>query len=238
MNLILFERAEIDRPLARADRRAVHVIDVLRRVPGEPFDVGIIDGPRGKARVQTISPDELLLEFTWQLEPPSPDPVTLIVATPRPQTARDILRDATSLGVTAIHFVESEKSDPNYARSSLWQDGSWRRHLINGAEQAFCTRLPAVAFGQTLSASLDALPSGGSRVVLDNYESSRALSALDALRGSATIAIGPERGWSASDRQQFRAAQFTFAHLGHRVLRTETACVAAIAVIRAKLGLI
>lgn len=238
MNLILFERDEIDRPLARTDRRAIHVIDVLRRCLGESFDVGIVNGALGKARIQQICSDAVLLEFAWQSDPPPIDPIHLVVAMPRPQTARDILRDATSLGVASIHFVETEKSDPNYARSSLWTDGSWRRHLIIGAEQAFCTRLPEVFFNLTLQTSLAALSPGGLRLVLDNYESPVALSASPLSQTPVVVAIGPERGWSAIDRDQFRAAQFVFAHLGSRVLRTETACTVALAVIRAKLGLI
>jgi RsmE family RNA methyltransferase len=51
------------------------------------------------------------------------------------------------------------------------------------------------------------------------------------------LAFGPERGWSAAERGLFRRHAFTFAHLGPRVLRTETATLAALALIRAKLGL-
>jgi RsmE family RNA methyltransferase len=51
------------------------------------------------------------------------------------------------------------------------------------------------------------------------------------------LAIGPERGWAAGDRAALRAHGFTLVHLGPRVLRTETACIAALAVIRSKLGM-
>ncbi|MFI5337188.1 MAG: RsmE family RNA methyltransferase [Opitutales bacterium] len=50
------------------------------------------------------------------------------------------------------------------------------------------------------------------------------------------MAFGPERGWSADERRQLRAAGFTFAHLGSRVLRLETAVVAALAVLKARRG--
>jgi RsmE family RNA methyltransferase len=52
------------------------------------------------------------------------------------------------------------------------------------------------------------------------------------------LAFGAERGWSAAERALLRESGFTFAHLGERVLRTETACLVAITLIRAKLGLI
>jgi RsmE family RNA methyltransferase len=50
------------------------------------------------------------------------------------------------------------------------------------------------------------------------------------------LAIGPERGWGPRDRDGLRAAGFALAHLGPRVLRSETAVVAALAILRADLG--
>ena len=48
--------------------------------------------------------------------------------------------------------------------------------------------------------------------------------------------LGPERGWSARDRNALRSAGFTLVHLGPRVLRAETATVAAVAILKARLG--
>ena len=53
----------------------------------------------------------------------------------------------------------------------------------------------------------------------------------------AVLAFGPERGWSDRDRAMLRANDFALVHLGTRVLRTETAVVAAIALVKARLGL-
>ncbi len=54
--------------------------------------------------------------------------------------------------------------------------------------------------------------------------------------GTAWIAIGPEGGWSPRDRDILRAAGFTGLRLGPRVLRTETAGLAAIAALQARFG--
>ena len=238
MNLILFESSEIARPLPRVDRRALHILNVLKRAAGDSCDVGLVNGPRGKATVAAITPQEILLTFAWDAPLTPPDPLTLIVGLPRPQTARDILRDATSLGVTAIHFVRTEKSDAGYGQSTLWTSGEWRRHTIAGAEQAFDTRIPEVTSTRTLVEALAALPSPSDRVALDNYESPTRLgeSTLSP-KISHVLAIGGERGWSARDRDQLRDYHFTFAHVGSRVLRTETATVAALSILRMKVGL-
>jgi RsmE family RNA methyltransferase len=110
--------------------------------------------------------------------------------------------------------------------------------MIVGAEQAFDTRLPEVTFTRTLPDALSAIGRPDLRVALDNYESSRRLGELNVTPGDAhVLAIGAERGWSVADREVLRAHRFTLAHLGSRVLRTETATVAALTILRMKLGL-
>jgi len=237
VNLILFEPNEIGAPIARNDRRAIHLVDVLHRKPGDTFDAGVINGARGKGTLVTITDRGLTIDFCLS-EPPLPaPPITLLIGLPRPQTARDVLRDATSLGVEAIHFVLTDKGDSNYARSRLWSTTEWRRHLIHGAEQAFCTQLPVVSFGRMLKETLLDASTTGTRLALDNYEAPSALNQTTALLPPVIVAIGSERGWSAAERVQLREHGFGFVHLGNRVLRTETACVAAIVLVRAKLGL-
>lgn len=230
MNLILFEPGEIAAPLPLSDPRARHLIEVLRRAPGDTFDAGIVDGPRGQGTLTAIAPPHLELAFTWQPVPPPPPPLILILGLARPQTARDILRDATTLGATALHFVATERSDPNYARSTLWTSGEWRRHLLAGAAQAFDTHIPVVSFDSTLATILAQLPPDLTRTALDNYEATQPASACLAAASipAHAIAIGPERGWGPADRALLRAHHFTLAHLGSRVLRTETAVTAAL----------
>ena len=245
MNLILFESAEIDQPLPRSDPRAEHLLRVLRRREGDAFDAGLVNGPRGKGTLTAVGPDALTLSFVWGAEPPPPpDPLTLIIGLPRPQTARDILRDATSLGVAAMHFVTTEKGEPSYGRSSLWTSGEWRRYLVAGAEQAFDTRLPVVTHGCLLLEVVASLPDHAVRVALDHYEAREALSAcrlVDLATGTPppalVLACGPERGWSNAERAALRGAGFVLAHLGPRVLRAETAVVVAVALVKARLGL-
>ena len=240
MNLILFEPSETAAPLPRADPRAGHLLGVLRRRVGDTFDAGLVNGPRGKGTLTAISADALTLTFAWgETLPPLP-PITLLIGLPRPQTARDLLRDATTLGVAALHFVATERSDPSYAGSTLWTSGEWRRHALAGAAQAFDTRLPEVTWTRTLAAMVSALPAGTLRLALDNYEATTPLGKCDLLGDttpgnvpSVVLAFGPERGWGAADRALLRAQGFTLAHLGARPLRSETAVVAALAIVQA-----
>jgi 16S rRNA (uracil1498-N3)-methyltransferase len=232
LNLILFEPGEIGHPLSRADPRAAHIADVLRRGIGELFDAGIVNGPRGKATVVSMGPDGILFRFERLADPAPADPIHLLVALPRPQTARKILCEATSLGVSSIRFFPSEKGEPGYASSTLWRTPEWRRHLVDGASQAFDTRLPEVLHDARLADSVAALPGGCRRFALDNYEAPRRMGTVG-VSSPIALAFGPERGWSAAERALLRSGGFELVHLGARVLRTETAVVAAVAIAKA-----
>lgn len=236
MNLILFEPAEVQHPLPRTDPRAAHLLEVLRRREGDSFDAGLVNGPKGKGTLSAIGASSLTLNFSWGATPPPLDPVTLIIGLPRPQTARKILAEATALGVQTLHFVRTEKGEPSYGQSTLWSSGEWRRHLIAGAEQAFDTRLPEITFDRSFAEAVHAVGGSGSLIALDNYESPQPLARLP-LHAPVVLALGPERGWSAEERDLLRARNFAFAHLGSRVLRMETAVVAAVALVKASLGL-
>ena len=235
MNIILFHPHEVELPLPRQDPRGRHILTVLRLQPGDSFDAGLINGPRGRGTLAAVHPGSLALSFTWTEPPPPASPLHLLIGLPRPQTARDILRDATTLGVASLHFIRTEKGEAGYARSKLWQSGEWERHVVAGAEQACCTRVPGVTHGRSLAETLAVLPAGGTRLALDNYEAASALSQVNlADPRSAVLALGAERGWSAAERDLLRASGFALVHLGRRVLRTETACVAAVTLLKAR----
>ena len=102
----------------------------------------------------------------------------------------------------------------------------------DGAAQAFDTRLPEVAHFADLGGALAALPAGCPVSALDNYEAPARIRPAADLPPVA-LAFGPERGWSPRERGLLRSAGFHLVHLGPRVLRTETAVVAAVAIVKA-----
>ena len=238
VNIILFYPEEVELLLSCRDFRARHILDMLRRQPGDTFDAGLINGPRGRGTLVAIGVEALTLSFVWAEPPPPLSPLHLLIGLPRPQTARDILREATSLGVATLHFVRTDRGEASYASSALWKAEEWRAQVIQGATQAFCTRLPEVTHGRTLTEALAALPAGTTRLAIDNYEAAAPLATcLLPVGGSpAVLALGAERGWSAAERELLRHHGFTLVHLGARVLRTETACVAAVTLLKARLG--
>ncbi|MEC7907469.1 MAG: RsmE family RNA methyltransferase [Verrucomicrobiota bacterium] len=235
MNIVLFEADEVHRPLARQDARAKHILSVLRREIGDTFDAGVINGPRGKAKVERIDNDNLILEFELNKTDPPLYPIELIVGLSRPQTNRRILREATSLGVRRLSFVQTDRSEPSYAVSRLWSSGEWKRHVLDGTAQAFATRIPEVFFGKALKDSITELAGDLERIALDNYESDVHLMDTRIEHPNFVLAVGSERGWSSDERNALRANGFKLAHLGPRPLRTEAAVVAGLSMIAGRI---
>ncbi len=231
LNLILFDPEELCAPLPRTDSRAIHILEVLKVAPGGSFDVGKINGPRGKARLEGLDKENLVLEFVWKDAVPELNPLQLLVGLCRPQTCRKILRECTSMGFYSITFFNADRSEPAYQKSRLWATGEARRLMIKGAEQAFSTRLPELHMADDLENALRGTTSRSSRVGLDNYEGEFRLGSQKPLRPPVILAVGSERGWTARERDILRDSGFQMAHLGNRVLRTETACIAAASIL-------
>lgn len=236
MNIILFDADEIGVLMPRSDARVRHILEVLRRQIGDATDVGLVNGPRGKAILASVNDRGVEFDFRWNEEPEPLLPITLIVGLCRPQTCRKILQEATSLGVGRILFATTQRGEPSYAQSKLWTTGQWKRCVRAGVEQAFSTWLPEVNFGMSLNAAIASTATTDRRICLDNYEATASLSKAANQAPSAVIAIGSERGWTGRERTIFTDHDFTFAHLGERPLRTETATIAAISIVSAALS--
>lgn len=176
MNLILFDSADEARHLAPGDPRLRHLREVLRLRPGQVCHVGILDGPRGKATLERDDPvNGMSFSLQWEPDQPPDFPLRLLLGLPRPQTARHLLRELTSLGARELSFFTADRGEPGYATSSLWLSDEWKRWRRQGAEQAYTTRLPPVNHSASLEAAIAAIPDHAVRLALDPYEPARPL---------------------------------------------------------------
>lgn len=237
MNRILFENKQTSYVLDPRDPRFEHVRGVLRMRRGDSFDVGVVNGPAGKATISALCADELRIEVEWGQRPPLPPPVHLLVGMCRPATARKILGTVPTLGVRQMDFAATARSDPAYARASLWKEKEWRTRVVEGVEQAFDTYVPPVRVQASLADAIASLPDDCLRLALDVYEGSQRLSTIEVPAGvPVCLAIGPERGWDARDRDSLRRAGFDLVSLNDRVLRVETAVTVGLALLLARMG--
>jgi RsmE family RNA methyltransferase len=246
MNLVLFEEHELGRPLARRDERTVHLLKVLRKKPGDTFDAGILGGRRGSGCIEKVGLDGSLV-YSLQLfeEAPPRLPLRMGVGFPRPIQLRRLLRDLSSLGISAVDLIGTDLGDKNYRDTNLLSDGGARAALIEGAAQSRDTTIPDLAVWPRLEDWLGERPwdrkGQGLRPLIflaaaDNVRPEGSLARLSSMRRQVVLAVGPERGWSDRERDLLEKGGFLRLSMGERALRTETACVAAAALILEKIG--
>ena len=239
MNLILFDEPFESIRLNADSWPAQHLRKVLRADVGTLVFVGFVNGPRARAEVISAKSDGSYELKTIATEPaPELLPIELLIGLPRPHTARRILFEAASMGVRAIHFFLAEKSEPSYAESRLWKTDEWRERIIRGTEQAFGTHIPQVKLHPDIQSAMEIQETPSAKIALENYEASGPLGSFPINSNDlVAIAVGPERGWSKAERATFRKNKWQLLHMGPHVLRTETACVAAIAALAPNLSL-
>jgi 16S rRNA (uracil1498-N3)-methyltransferase len=245
VNILILEAAEVGARIPRGDRRWSHVKKILKKGPGDRLAAGLADGLLGEAVVRELDDSSLVLDFEPGPEPPALAPLRLILGFPRPIQAARILKDLTSLGVEEIHLTATELGEKSYAQSSIFRDRDFRGQLLEGAEQSGNPRLPKVFTHwnlrlclQALEARASAAPAPGDRIFLHPYGPTESLGAATSFEAPLTLAVGSERGWTENEVAQLRAAGYAPRSLGRRILKTETAVLAATVLGLAKLGLL
>ena len=215
------------------ERRARHVRTVLRLTPGAQLRVSLLGGGRGVGDVLDSTPGDVTLRCSLDAPALPASGVSLLLALPRPKVLRRLWRSLAELGVDTVVLVNAEKVERNYFDTHWLEPVHYRPLLIEGLEQSGETRLPRVRIERRLRPfvedSLETVFPDHHRVFLDPH-GSQPLQRLCRSPRRALLAIGPEGGWSDFECGLLSANGFTAARLGSRILRSDTACVAAVSV--------
>ena len=237
---------------------AAHVAKVLRARSGDELVLFNGDGREFIGAIETVKGSRVLASIgaVRIVDRESPFKVTLVQCVPRGDRMDFIVQKATELGVMRIVPVLSQRSvvrlDPAQAAS---KQAHWRAVAISACEQCGRNRLPAleapVPLLNYLGSAIDAA-SNHLRMVLEpdhaekspraGFESRETADPVAGLPVAGTavsgalIAIGPEGGFAAEELEAFDLSSFSRLGLGPRVLRTETAAIAAIALLQARFG--
>jgi RsmE family RNA methyltransferase len=238
MNMMLLRPDELGRPLPLSDPRTRHVLKVLKKSPGDSLLAGLEGRSSGTALILGLDAEGMRLTYSPSPEPPEPlRPLRLILGFPRPIQARRILKDLCSLGLERIVLCASDLGEASYRQSDFYSREEWRDALREGAAQAANPLMPEVYTAGSIEEGIGLSGGAGMRIALDNQTGVRPLSSFDPVRpAGALLAVGSERGWSDRERAALARAGFASAGLGPRVLRTETACLAASAICLARMG--
>ena len=200
------------------------------------FDGG---GTEWLATVGSVESGEVVVSLLEE-RPPATEPaarVTLCQALLKTNRFEFVIQKATELGVHAIQPVVTRRSvaEPPSRQRVL----RWSRIAREATEQSGRLRVPDVLAAVSLEVA--AAGSDGSAIAL--WEGERTVSLREALAGasrgaagSLTLFVGPEGGFEAGEAEVLKASGAVLATLGARILRSETAGIAAVTVAMYELG--
>lgn len=167
-------------------------------------------------------------------ESESPLAVELGIAISRGDRMDWIIQKATELGVTHIAPLQTERTEVKLKgdRADKKQQ-HWRQIAVSACEQCGRNRLPQITDLQTLDGWL-ATTKAERKFVLHHRDTGAAAQATQP--ASVALLVGPEGGLSSPEIERAATMGFEALTLGPRVLRTETAPLAAVAILQAQWG--
>lgn len=236
MNRILIAPDEIhpDGTVWLRDARAEHLKTFLHAEPGRKVKAGILNGEIGTAEVLTVTPDGVSLRPDCREAALAPW-FDLVLAVPRPRAMKRLWAQVAAMGVRWIYLVNAEKVEKSYFSSHCLKPENYRPLLIDGLMQAGTTAIPEVTILQRLHALPDILAAASPhapRLIAHPGMSARPTLPPSAEAGLPVLAVGPDGGWTDAECTFFFENGFQPFALGQRPLRTDTACIALIAVLQ------
>ena len=255
-------RVYVDAPVAAGKRVVVegsaanHIARVLRLRSGDSLTV--FDGSGGEfgARIEEFRKEAVVVavEEHRPLDRESPLPLTLVQGISRGERMDWIIQKATELGASRIVPVFTKRSvvrlDEKQAERKLQH---WRAITVAACEQCGRNRIPDLAtpvdFFDMLAGDSSGRPdsagrpdpaghsdsAGATRLLLSPTGDLRIDDLQDVGKG-ITVLIGPEGGLADVEQEAAITAGFKAVRLGPRVLRTETAAIAALTIIQRYFG--
>ncbi|MEW5770995.1 MAG: 16S rRNA (uracil(1498)-N(3))-methyltransferase [Pseudomonadota bacterium] len=219
------------------DAVARHAIGALRLRDGEAVTLFNGDGheypgtlnTQGRASVRVLE----------RLTPPRESPLRIVLAQGISSGERMDLtvQKSVELGVAAIQPLVMRRTIVRLAGDKVEKRRAhWQAVVVSACEQCGRNLVPEVRAIAEFDAWRRARGADAGLGLLLDPEAEHSLADLPAPAGEVTLLAGPEGGFDATERAAARAAGFVAVRLGPRVLRTETAALAALAAMQALWG--
>ena len=217
--------------------QAEHMTRVLRAQPGMEADV-VAGGRVFHAEVAAVHPTEVRFNLIAEVQADPALPVTLVLSVYKFDRMEWAIEKATELGVAALAPVLARRTEKHLANAAEKRIERWRRIVHEASQQSRRSDVPLIHDLAPLNSRVRAA-SGSTRIVLAEQERSTTLrNAIEEAVAAAgqemptlEIAIGPEGGWAPEEEALFDANGWRATSLGPRILRAETAAIAALAVV-------
>ncbi len=225
--------------LSLGDEQARYVGRVLRLRPGDALTVFDGNGGEYSATVGKVTKQELNLSVGEHLarDTESPLRIRLVQGISRGERMDLVIQKATELGVHRISPVLTDfsvvKLSPIRAAKRLLH---WKKIAQSACEQCERNLLPAIDEPQELVDWFADNENPDHPQLVLRADASDAMPEIDMPGRDLTILIGPEGGFSDAEHERAAAAGLHAVSLGPRVLRTETAALAALSIAQATWG--
>ena len=215
--------------------QAEHMSRVLRAEPGMEADV-VAGGHVFRAEVASVATDEIRFNLIAEVQADPALPITLVMTVFKFDRMEWAIEKATELGVAAIAPVIARRTEKHLAAAAAKRAERWRRIVQEASQQARRSDVPVIHSPAPLAERVRA-QSSAMRIVLAEQERTTTLRAAlkEAISRSGAeapefeIAIGPVGGWAPEEEALFDANGWRAVSLGPRILRAETAAIAALA---------
>jgi len=219
--------------------QAAHLARVLRAEPGQIYDV-VANGFLHRAETTFVSDAEVRFILLEELEADAALPIHLLLAVFKFDHFEWAIEKATELGVARITPILARRTEKHLALAAPKRADRWRRITLEAAKQSRRTDIPEILDPTPLAAALQ-FETAPFRILLSETEQHLTLtvalnSQLITHNSQLSLAVGPEGGWIPEEMHLFTHHAWRPVTLGPRILRAETAAIAAIAVAAAHLS--
>jgi 16S rRNA (uracil1498-N3)-methyltransferase len=209
---------------------ARHLTRVLRVEPGQRFEISDNENA-WLAEIEEARGELVTFRVIEPVHTPAmPVRITLCAALIKFDRFEWMIEKATELGVERILPVEAARTEKGLLEASRKRADRWARIARESSQQARRVRTPEILEAVQLPAALQS--SAGHRYFLDEAAAPPLLHEIPEERhDTVAVLIGPEGGWTDSERAAARAAGWTAVSLGPQVLRAETSAAAGLAIL-------
>ncbi len=218
-----------------------HIAKSLRTKLGDTLLFNNEQGYRYQTTVKEITKKNLQAKIQQIYPPPYPTspPLILAQASLKGEKMGWVVQKATELGISKIIPLVTDRVIRKFSRN---QGGAhydrWTRIAMEAAQQSERWTVPIITPTQSFQKLLKS-PQRGSILFLAERENGLSLLAIPDLTENQhreiTLVIGPEGGWSAEEIEAAKSHKWVFVSLGKEILRSETASLAAIAILQARI---
>ncbi|MGH1440622.1 MAG: 16S rRNA (uracil(1498)-N(3))-methyltransferase [Cellvibrionaceae bacterium] len=226
MNLVLLFKDDFvnTQQVRLNDRRFTHIKQIHKAKIGDTLAIGLLNDRTGTGLITLIDNTSVTMNITLNTAPPSPLPLTLVLALPRPNMLKRSLQTCATMGVKKIILLHSARVEKSFWQTPQLSDDNIHMNLVLGLEQAKDTVMPEVIleknFKYFLQERAPALCENNLALVAHPKADSTCPRHLNE---ETILFVGPEGGFIDKEIEELKEIGCKSIHLGERILRVETA---------------